>query len=88
MKDLELKQNVLQEIMDLMDSRDGDRLKNHPKLKPAAVAVEIEKVPKEESEEEIEPKSEDPEMEEKDDEEEISPDMLQALLEKLKGHDE
>ena len=32
MKDLSVKQNVLQEIIDLMEAREGESLKSHPKF--------------------------------------------------------
>lgn len=39
MKDLGAKQNVLKEIMELMDKKEGDSLKSHPKLMAAKVEV-------------------------------------------------
>lgn len=53
MKDLEIKKNILQEIMDLMDEKEADGLKNHPKF----MAAKLEIAKPEESDEE---KSEDP----------------------------
>ena len=78
MKDLELEQNVLQEIMDLMDQREGESLKKHPKL--AVAKIEVEKPEPEEMEAE-ELSSEAPKVE---GEEEISPEMIQKLLEHFK----
>lgn len=77
MKDLETKKNVLKEIMDLMDSREGDRLKKHPKLVAAQIEVGKPEIEAEEEEETPEIESEGEESEE------ISPEMIEALLEKL-----
>lgn len=78
MKDLELKKNVLKEIMDLMDSREGDRLKGL-KAKPETVKLEVETDPEDETQ-----KEESVESEGEDSEENLSPEMIQMLLEKLK----
>jgi hypothetical protein len=87
MKDLSIKQNVLQEIMDLMDARDGEDLKSHPKLMAAKIEVKPEgdsKSPIEGSD--LEESLESPEVEKSEgDDGEISPEDLQALLEKFKG---
>ena len=32
MDDMEIKKKVLQEMMDLMDEKEGDKLKSHPKM--------------------------------------------------------
>lgn len=75
MKDLELKQNVLQEIMDLMDQREGEDLKKHPKL--MAAKIEVEK-PEDETQGEIEGG-------ETEKSGEISPEDLAKLIEHFKG---
>jgi len=83
MQDLEMKKKVAQEIMDLMDQKDGDRLKNHPKF--MAASIEVEK-PKEMCAEcEKSPcECEKSQMEEpKEEGEEISPEILQKLMEML-----
>lgn len=86
MKDMDLKKKVLSEIMDLMDAREGDRLKKHPKLMKA----EIEVVNEEKKEDEDEMKVEmDPKLDAKEDVAEgemddIDPEMLQMLIEKMK----
>ena len=85
MKDLSVKQNILKEIMDLMDAKEGEGLKAHPKF--AAAKIEV----KPESDEpelpvdgaELEEKLEVPE-EEKAEGDELSDDDLQMLLEKFK----
>lgn len=84
MKDLEMKQNVLKEIMDLMDARQGDKLKSHPKL--VAAKIEVAK-PKEVmmKADDAEESLESPEMEAKEGDSEVSPEMLQKLLEHFKG---
>lgn len=85
MQDLEIKEKVLQEIMDLMEEREGEALKKHPKL--VASKVEVEKPVDEEASEEMEvsadmmAKKEDPMSEES----EISAEDLQKLLEHFKG---
>jgi len=71
MKDMELKNKVLSEIMSLMDEREGEDLKKHPKLMAA-------KAEKPESE-----VLEAPESEESEDE--VSPEMLQKLLDHFQG---
>lgn len=75
MKDLDLKQNVLQEIMDLMDEREANDLKAHPKL--MAAKVEVEKP----AEDELEAELESAPAEEQPSEDEVTPEMLQKLLE-------
>lgn len=79
---LESKKNILKEIMDMMDMKDGERLKKHPKFMKAE--IEVEAKPEGEAEEMAEPKAE-----EKEDiaegEMEIDPEMLQMLIEKLKA---
>jgi hypothetical protein len=77
MKDLETKQKVLKEIIDLMDSRDGDKLKSHPKL--MAAKVEIAK-PEDSKKEE----SKESPLEESS-EEEVTPEMLKKLLDHFEG---
>lgn len=71
MQDLEMKKRVADEIMALMDEKDGERLKRHPKLMAASVEVEKDPVMGEEP----------AEMEMADGEEEISPEMLAKLKE-------
>ena len=82
MKDLELKKNVLKEIMDLMDSREGDRLKG---LKAKAAPVKVETEAASEPEGEMsENEGMESEAEGEDSEMDLSPEMIQKLLEKLK----
>lgn len=87
MKDLEIKKGILQEIMDMMDAREGDSLKKHPKF----VAAKLEVSKPEEETETIETE-EKPEMMETSESEmtsdEISPEDLERLMElhkSLKG---
>ena len=85
MDDMDLKKKTLQEIIDLMDQKDGDRLKAHPKLSAAVMMPEkkdsievVEGSPEEESKESP--------LEEKDeDADEVSPEMIQKLLEMMNG---
>lgn len=55
MKDLKIKNNVLDEIISLMDGNIENKLKNHPKFKSAKVIIE--KGPIDEGEEDIKEKS-------------------------------
>lgn len=72
MKDLGIKQNILKEIMDLMDVNEGEKLKKHPKLAKVSV-LEIEK----------KPKMEEMPMMKEESEDELSPEMIEALMEQL-----
>ena len=78
MKDLGLKQNVLQEIIDMMDEKEGEGLKSHPKL----MAAKLEVAKPEVEEMELEPEAEKEPMLEKvqGEDSEISEDDLQKLL--------
>lgn len=82
MQDLELKKKVLQEMMDLMDEKDGESLKSHPKM----MALKVEAKPEvEEKESHLMAdgsKMLDGEMSE--DDEELSPEMVQKILEMYK----
>lgn len=75
MIDNELKDSALQELIDLMDEREGMELKKHPKL--MAASVEVEKP-------EMKVEGESPEVEESA-EGEISAEDLQKLIEHFKG---
>lgn len=73
MQDMSVKKKVLEEIMGLMDEKEGDRLKSHPKLMAAKIEVakpELEKSPHDASEDE-----------EIEDQEEMNPEMIQKILE-------
>lgn len=88
MKDMDLKKKVLSEIMDLMDAREDDRLKKHPKLMKAEIEV-VKEEKKEDDEmtpEMMDEKEEvmDEMSEEKEAEMDIDPEMLQMLIEKMK----
>lgn len=74
MKDLGMKQDILKEIMDLMDVNEGEKLKKHPKFAKVSV-LEVKKPESEEM----------PMMKEKEEggEEELSPEMIEQLLEQL-----
>ena len=76
MKDLETKESVLQEIIDLMDEREGNDLKKHPKLMAASLEVEEPEAPSEEDESSDALAAKD--------EEEITPEQIQKLLEHFK----
>lgn len=78
MQDLETKKKVLEEIMGLMDEKEGDRLKSHPKL--MAAKVEFGK-PKDDIDEPLEV-TEDPE---KSEDEDMDPEMIKKLLEMMNG---
>jgi len=76
MQDLELKNKILDEIMGMMDEKDGERLKSHPKF--AAKAALAEPEPEIEAEEEaLKPEGE-------ISEDEMSPEMIQKMLEMYK----
>lgn len=86
MKDLAVRSKVLKEIMGLMDEKEGDKLKMHPKL----MAMKIEKIePMEKGKmmgsplEELNP-SEDEKAESELDSEEIDPETLAELVKLLK----
>ena len=91
MKDMDLKKKVLSEIMDLMDAREGDRLKKHPKLMKAEIEV-VGAKPKEDMMEEGEDDmkvEKNPKLDAKEDVAEgemddIDPEMLQKLKKKMK----
>lgn len=103
MQDLEIKKNVLKEIMDLMDGREGDRLKSHPKFAKAAAKPAVDELEADADADDIddleigEGEAEDAEADKADpfaskkpevaadDDQELDPEMLQALLEKFKG---
>lgn len=87
MQDQGMKQKVLQEIMDMMDEKDGEQLKAHPKFMAAKIEVAKPKVLAvgDESTEEEGP-GEEVEMTEKpESEEEISPEMIEKLIEMMNG---
>lgn len=80
MQDLEMKKRVAQEIMDLMDQKEGERLQKHPKL--MAAKIEVEKKPAALMVDDADPSDE--LMEKEDGEEsELSPEMIQKLLEMM-----
>jgi hypothetical protein len=70
---MELEKKVLEGLIQMLDEQEGEKLKKHPKL--MAMEVEIEK----------KPKMEEPEMESEDDSEmELTPELIQKLLEMSK----
>lgn len=75
MEDLELKKKVLQEMMDLMDQKDGENLKGHPKM----MALKVEAKPEVEN-----PESGVDPVDGGEDEDELSPEMVQKILEMYK----
>ncbi len=93
MTDIETKKKVLEEIMSLMDEKEGEKLKSHPKFmaakieveKPIEGAAEIEKekmlgdLGEEKPGHEL---AESPLQEKAEDE--ISPEMIDMLLKKYK----
>lgn len=89
---LEAKKNILKEIMDMMDMKDGERLKGHPKFMKAEIEVKA----KPEGEEEMDDKEDsmkvesDPKLDAKEDMTEgemddVDPEILDMLMKKLKG---
>ena len=93
MQDMEIKKKVLDEIMELMDEKEGEKLKMHPKL--MAAKIEVVKPKDSESEmikekrmgdiSEMEPNHEASETQDEESaEEEISPEMIELLLKKYK----
>lgn len=92
MEDLEMKKKIAQEIMDLMDQKDGDRLKSHPKLMAASIEVgkkpELDMLKGDDDEKFEDPKEESlesPAVEKAEDSSEISPEMIQKLIEMMNG---
>lgn len=72
---MELEKKVIDEIIAMLDEQEGEKLKKHPKL--MAMQVEVEKKPEMET-----PKM--GEEVESEDEMEITPELLQKLLEQVK----
>lgn len=78
MQDLEMKKSILKEIMDMMDAREGEGLKKHPKLAAKAEVPAPEEAMSLESEEKPEMMEEaKPEMSS----DEIDPEDLERLME-------
>lgn len=78
-----MKQKVIKEIMDLMDQGEGEDLKKKsPKF--MAAAAEVEPEPMEEMGESEESEEMMPKMGEES-EEELSPEMIQKLMEMMEG---
>lgn len=92
---LEVKKNILKEIMDMMDMKDGERLKGHPKFMKAEIEVkakpEGEDMMGEMDDKEDSMKVEsDPKLDAKEDMAEgemddVDPEILDMLMKKLKG---
>jgi hypothetical protein len=78
-QDLEMKKRIADEIMAMMDEKDGERLKNHPKF--AVNSVEVEKDPMAEA---VEPELDGALEPKPEDEEELSPELIAKLLEMVK----
>lgn len=78
MEDLELKKKVLQEMMDLMDQKDGENLKGHPKM----MALKVEAKPEVGSPDDEVLDSQ--KVEDSEDEDDLSPEMVQKILEMYK----
>lgn len=76
MQDMDIKKKVLEEIMGLMDEKEGEKLKSHPKLMAAKIEVEKPEAEIKEIEPSVEPSEEA--------EEEITPEMIDMLLKKYK----
>ncbi len=88
MKNMDLKNKVLDEIISMMDDKEGDNLKKKsPKF--MAMSVEVKKPDEKELPKELMAEKMDPSMEESEGEDgmeaEISPEMLKKLIEQLKG---
>jgi len=85
MQNMDVKKKVLEEIMGLMDEKEGDKLKSHPKLMAAKVeVVKPEMVMEEGSLEEEKMESPDEESKESD-MDGLTPEMIQELLEKYES---
>lgn len=71
---MKLESKIIDEIIEMLEGEEGEKLKKHPKL--MAMQVEVEKKPmvKEEKEVEMEDEAE----------EELTPEMIQKLLEMAK----
>lgn len=79
MKEQEIKKKILQEIMDMMDKKEGDSLKNHPKI----AKVDI-KSNDPEMAEELKDKLVEPDME-NDSNEEVDEETKQKLIDLYKN---
>ena len=77
MDEMEIKQKVLKEIMGLMDEKEGEGLKMHPKIMAAKIEVE-----KPEEKELFEDKEDEGLVKESEDE--IDPESMQKLLDMYK----
>lgn len=85
MKDLAMKQNVLQEIIDLMEAREGESLKSHPKFAKAMPEAKPEGEEGLQVEGVEEESLDAPEVDEAEKPEgELSEEDMQMLLEKFK----
>lgn len=93
MQDMEIKKKVLSEIMDLMDEKDGEMLKMHPKVMAAKIevakpesegAVDMMKEKMMGDKGEMMPGHESSESPEMESEEEMSPEMIKKVLEMYK----
>lgn len=79
MKNMDLKSKVLDEIISLMDEKEGEGLKKKsPKF--MAMSVEVKKPSEKELPKELVVENEGEEMEE-----DLDPEMIKKLLEQLKG---
>lgn len=86
MQDLEMKQKVAKEIMDLMDQMEGDRLKKHPKVMGASIEIEKKEPMMASDPEEIAESPEAKAVEDSEDGEEmeLSPEMIEKILAMMK----
>lgn len=82
MKDLSVKQGVLKDIIELMEGREAEGLKSHPKIAKKEEDAPIAGVISVENEKPLEKIG--AEGEGKEDEDEVSPEDLQMLLAKIK----
>lgn len=78
---MELEKKILEDIINMLDEQEGEKLKKHPKL----MAMEVEmKKPNASDEEEAKQEGESLDEEKSEDEMELTPEMIQKLLEMAK----
>lgn len=82
---MEVKKQILQEIMDMMDSKEGDMLKKHPKIAKVDIQSNDPEMAEELKDKLMNPDMEVEEPEEKKSEEDIDEETKQKLIEMYKS---
>ena len=86
MQELDMKKKVADEIMALMDQKDGERLKMHPKLKAASPAPELSGEGDEAEDELLEGAAPAEETASLGEGEELDPETIKQLIEMMSGN--